>query len=127
MATFSQVPIMTIQQPFGNFFDFTVSYTIRYTEEELAFPEGFVETLFFRENDDQEPFGGDDDTYGVVQPVFFRPQSRMETRTFKFSRTAAALDTESGGEEVYATVGHRRNIDGLNFNFRNTGIFPLAV
>ncbi|MFB6560823.1 hypothetical protein ACFCYH_18450 [Streptomyces sp. NPDC056400] len=118
---------MTIQQPFGNFFDFTVSYKIRYTEQELDFPEGFVETLLFRESDDHEPLGGEDDTYGVVQPVLFRPQSLLETRTFNFSRSAAALDTESGGEEVYATVGHRRNIDGLNFNWRNTGIFPLAV
>ena len=127
MAKFAGTPLMTITQPTANLFEFTVSYTMEYTQVELGFPEGFAQSLALHESDTGEIFGGADDDLLNLNIETFRPSFTTETRTFKFTRTADQLDTESGGEEIYATVHHRRNIDGVTSQTRNTAIFPLAV
>ncbi|MET9694938.1 hypothetical protein ABZY81_42280 [Streptomyces sp. NPDC006514] len=127
MANFVGIPDMNITLITPRTFAFRISYTIRYTPLELTFAQGFLESLALQESDDGEVFGGTDDTYGIVQPVAFRPASLRETRTFSFTRDIDSLGTESGAEEVYAVVAHRRNIPGLLFDTRRTLIFPLAA
>ncbi|MFD9010872.1 hypothetical protein [Streptomyces sp. NPDC059552] len=127
MASFMGNPIMNVTQTTANFFEFVVEYTMQYSQTELGFPEGFAHSLALRESDDGEIFGGGDDDLINIRVETFRPTSRFETRTFTFSASAERLGTESGGEEIYAVVHHRRNIDGVASQTRRTAIFPFAV
>ncbi|MBT2481971.1 hypothetical protein [Streptomyces sp. ISL-94] len=127
MASFIGTPIMNITQTTANVFDFRVEYTMKYSDTELTFPEGFADSLALNESDAGEIFGGGDDHLININVQTFRPTSTFETRVFTFSATADRLGTESGGEEIYAEVHHRRNIDGIASQTRRTAIFPLAV
>ncbi|MFI1067759.1 hypothetical protein ACH4TC_38500 [Streptomyces spororaveus] len=127
MASFIGTPIMNITQTTANVFAFRVEYTMQYSDTELTFPEGFADSLALNESDDGEIFGGGDDNLINVGVTTFMPRSTFETRVITFSATADQLGTESGGEEIYAVVHHRRNIDGITSQTRNTAIFPLAV
>ncbi|MFG3010943.1 hypothetical protein ACGFZB_10870 [Streptomyces cinerochromogenes] len=121
MATFEGKPTMSIKALPGNFYEFTIEYTMNYTGLELIHGE-FEDVLRLMEEDD-----GSDHLYGTVQPTTFRPARSPETRVFRFIRSAESLDTEWGGEEIYAAVGHRRNKPGEAFQVRNTEVHPLAV
>jgi hypothetical protein len=56
-----------------------------------------------------------------------KPQSDLVNRKAIAIFNPADLDTELGGEEIYAQVHFRRNIDGLQSTIENSLIFPLAV
>ena len=125
MANFLFKPTMTINQPFPNFFEISVSYIMTYTQQELSFE--FADSLFLLESDAGEVFGGADDFLVNISPEVFRPRSTRETRTITFSATSEQLGTESGGEELYAQVHHVRKTPGAVVQTRATDIFPLAV
>ncbi|CAL9582066.1 hypothetical protein SUDANB176_05058 [Streptomyces sp. enrichment culture] len=127
MATFVGKPIIDIVHTGGDNFNINVSYTVRYTPTELTFPEGFADSMALFEDDSNEPFGGDHDHLVNITTRTFRPRQTVETRTFRFSRTRSQLGTESGGEELFAVVHHRRNIDGLASATIESDRFPLAV
>ena len=106
-----------------------VEYNVIYSSEELDFPEGFVNIVEIREDDRDELFGIDDDhifNFAISAPFF--PKSTREThRRESDFFDPNILDTEIGGEEIYAVVHHRRNIDGLQSATIESNRIPVAV
>ncbi|MEU7600855.1 hypothetical protein [Streptomyces sp. NPDC041003] len=127
MAGYKDTPTIGIVLKGNGVYEIQVSYTMFYAPNELLFPEGWFDSVALFESDKGEVFGGDDDHLFNLQPRFFFPQSTEETRTFSILRTRSELETEAGGEEIYAVVHHVRGIQGLNSNKRRTVAFPLAV
>ncbi|MGW0395891.1 hypothetical protein ACWDYJ_34490 [Streptomyces sp. NPDC003042] len=124
MAVFVGIPTLSITNNGSEtVFDIVVSYTMRYTAADLAFPQGFAHSLAVFEEDDV-----DDDFLFNVGIQLFTPNSILETRQIKvpFPKLDAELDTELGGEEIYAVVHHRRNAAVASATARTTS-FPLAV
>lgn len=126
MASFVDAPTISVS-PRGSEFEFTVEYTMRYTDEDRLFALGFAESMALWEKDDGEVFGGDDDLLFNIEIRTFRPARTVNTRQFVFTATADELGTESGGEEIYAVVHHRRNIDGVTSDTAASRSIPLAV
>jgi hypothetical protein len=119
MAAFARDPQLTVKKNFvTNRFEVTVDYTINYRPSELAFTEGFADSVALFEDDGGEPFGGGDD-HVLNRPIrTFRPTTSPDSRQFAFSFPWDG--TESGDEEVYAIVHHRRNINGLTSDTRRS-------
>ncbi|RKT08065.1 hypothetical protein BX286_6144 [Streptomyces sp. 3211.6] len=126
MANFANDPTISVE-PSGSNFLFTVKYTANFTPDDLAFPDGFAESMALFESDKDEPFGGDDDRLLNMPIRTYRPTSSTQTRTFVFELGSKVLDTELGGEELYAQVHFRRNISGIPSMIRNSAVLPLAV
>jgi hypothetical protein len=119
-------PEVTVEEPLRNLFRITVTYTAVFTAEERNFPEGFADSVALRESDSGETFGGEDYLYLNFPIRTFRPSSEVVHRTRSVELSINQLDTEVGGEEIYAEVHLRRNIDEPSMTARSNP-FPLAV
>jgi hypothetical protein len=128
MPTFSGTPSLAVTAIGPEKFRLTVTYFANFTAAEVAFPEGFAESCAFFEDDSDEPFGGDDDHYWNHPIRTFRPAEGRNRRVFSVEPfTADELDTEVDGEEIYAVVHLRRNIDGLISQTKRSNTLPLSV
>jgi hypothetical protein len=127
MASFVGRPRISVARTSGPNFIFNVSYTANFTQADRGFPEGFAESMALFESDRGSFTGGDNEHYLNMPIRTFRPTSEQETHTFTFTLDSDALDTELGGEEIFARVHLRRNIDGLTSATIDSDVFPLAV
>ena len=107
MAQFEGKPRLSIEPTPASRISLVVRYTLRFSEEDRRVPEGYVDSI------------------AISDPFF--PQSDLVNRKAIAIFNPADLDTELGGEEIYAQVHFRRNIDGLQSTIENSLIFPLAV
>jgi hypothetical protein len=126
MANYTDAPTISVE-PEGNDFVFTIKYTASFTPDDLAFQDGFAESVALFESDKGSVGGGFSDDHIINQPIrTYRPSAAIQTRTFIFKVERSKLDTELGGEEIYAQVHFRRNANEPS-KVRNSAILPLAV
>ncbi|GAB4587842.1 hypothetical protein [Nocardia sp. IFM 10818] len=125
MASFVGKPTISAK-PVGFNIEFTVTYTASFNSSDLAFADGFAESVALFEDDSDEPFGGDHDHIKNHAIREFKPAGPMETRSFVFNVTKIFLDTELGGEEFFAVVHLRRNLQGITSDTIESDRIPLA-
>jgi hypothetical protein len=127
MASFVGKPTLSIETAEPGFVKITVTYTASFTQSDLQFADGFADSAALFEDDRGEPFGGDDDRYFNWDIGTFRPTSSEQTRVFTATVTLDSLNTELGGEEIYAQVHLRRNIDGIASNIIESERLAVAA
>lgn len=127
MASFVGKPIVDLRHDGGGLFTLTVTYVAQFTHDELLIKQEFAESMALFESDSGEIFGGGDDHYFNVPVRTFKPHFVQERRAFLIGPiNGAQLDSEPGGEEVYAQV-HFRPSNATVSMIRNSDTFSLAV
>jgi hypothetical protein len=93
-----------------NGWDFKVDYTLNFAQTEVDSDFVFEHAVVLWESDKGEPFGGDDDKLWTLLGQFINPDSTTESISRSFSNSSSgSLDTESGGEEIWAEVYARNS------------------
>jgi hypothetical protein len=99
---------------------FVVNATFQFDSAEVrsGFTYGWRVTLW--ESDRGEVFGGGDDLLFEGKVNFFTPSSTTMIGTSRIRIDTNALGTESGNEEIYASVAvWNESTDGLSWNQRS--------
>ncbi|WP_326644549.1 hypothetical protein OIE67_25635 [Nonomuraea fuscirosea] len=125
MSALVAPPTLSVQQPAdSSFLLFTVTFTARYAPHEIG--RQFARSCAFFESDAGEPFGGDDDHITNTPIETYFPSSAEHTERFFVEIHKDLLDTESGGEEIYAIV-HWRPANETVSQTARTSELPIAV
>jgi hypothetical protein len=113
----------------GNNWTLTARYTATFTNEERDAPHNYTfrDSIKIMESDEGGLFGGADDPItGWVTARNFNPAENAVTRTVSTVVNGSDLDTEIGGEEVYAKVQLRNFTTGGLPVVKKTGRINLA-
>lgn len=110
--------------PLSSSWTLKISYTLRFTNDEVNGPLEFEDSVRLREEDDTS---GDDVITNWATPFVFNPTQEFEPVTWTFTAISSSeLDTELGGEEIYGQVFIRNRATSQVIQ-ANTPILPLAV
>jgi len=120
-------PIELLVSQDGTNFDFTINYSLNFSQTEVDQNFVFEHQIVFWESDSDEPFGGGDDDLFHVQREFSDPDSTVERFSFIVGATADELDTELGGEEIWAEVYARNSTTAGQVISRKSPLLNLAV
>ena len=118
-------PVELLVSQDGDDFDFTINFSLSFSQAEVDGPFEFEHGIVFWEGDAGEPFGGGDDKLFTVPnrtinpSSTFVPLSRNQPLTF--------TGTELGGEEVWAEVYARNKTTGGQVISRRSPVLQLAV
>ena len=111
----------------GNTWTLRVTYTATFTNQERNPPLNYTFRDSMRIMESDGLFGGDDDVItGWVSASNFNPDQNSVTRTLTAVVNGNDLDTELGGEEIYARVQLRNFTTGGVALVRKTSIINLA-
>lgn len=111
-------------QKVGSNWKLTVKYTATFNNDEATVHNyTFRDSFSVREEDDTS---GDDVVTGFVAASNFNPSGLSVHRTLVATVSGEDLDTELGGEEIYAKIRLRNFTTGGVAMHRNTAIINLA-
>lgn len=111
-------------QKIGTNWKLTVKYTATFSKDEATTHNyTFRDSLSIREEDDTS---GDDVVTGFVGAGNFNPSGLSVQRTLVANVNEEDLDTELGGEEIYAKIRLRNFTTGGVALHKNTAVINLA-
>ena len=113
----------------GNTWTLKVTYTATFTDQEKNMPLNYTfrESVRIMESDVGELFGGADDVItGWVSARNFNPEKNSVIRTLTVLVNGDDMDTELGGEEIYARIQLRNFTTGGVPLIKKTSIINLA-
>jgi hypothetical protein len=119
-------PVELLVSQNGSNFDFTINYSLNFSQVEVDQNFEFEHQIVFWESDADEPFGGGDDDLFHVEREFTNPDSTVERFSFIVSATEDELDTEIDGEEIWAEVYARNSTTAGAVTSRKTPGFFYA-
>jgi len=110
--------------PLSSSWTIKISYTARFTSDEINGPFEFEDSVRLREEDDTS---GDDVIIDWATPSAFNPTREFEPFTWTYTAISSSeLDTELGGEEIYGQI-FLRDRPLTRVVQANTPILHLAV
>ena len=111
--------------PIADGFQFTVRYEALFSPEEVQSASEFADSLAIMEDDRGARFGGSDDLIQNEPIRSFFADSLLMDRQWVVRISRNKLDTEAGGEEIYAVV-HFRPVDATQSQTKETARIDLA-
>ena len=108
----------------GNVWTLKATYTATFTDQEKNPPLNYIfrDAIQIRESDAIK----DDNITGLVSASNFNPTTNSVQRTLTAVVNGDDLDTELGGEEIYAKIQLRNFTTGGNPVVRKTAVINLS-